>query len=405
MQNLLLRIAPEDNTLAEWLVTDEHGTELNGWEKGPLSGAAQQAQRRRVIWLAPSESILLTQVEIPNRTKKQLRKAVPYALEEELAEDVDNLHFALGAQNKNQATAVAVVSRELMRQWLDMLEQAGITSQRMLPDALLLPQQSGRWSVLIEAQRCLVRLGPARGFACAPPLLALLLESALEGCADAPPEGIDIYQCGGETPSLEQLQIDILEQACEHGPMALFAQGLKDAAALNLLQDSYTVQTQYAATFKPWRAVGALALTWLVLAFTAQAIENRQLAKQKKQLATAIDRVVRQSIPGLVNVVDARAQLSQELASLRGEAGAGDNRFLDLLSSAAQAIDQSKDISVEAVNFRAGRLDLDLQASGPSALDELKQKIEHDAKVKAELQSVSTSGKTASGRLRLGSGE
>lgn len=401
MESLLFRHAAEDPDLAEWLVLGAKTHHAVLWEKGPLEDLAAQAQRRRVIGLIPSEQVLLTRVAIPNRNKKQLRRAAPYALEEELAEDVEELHFAFGTQAKDGPTGVAIIRHEAFSQWLDAVKATGMSLQCVLPDVLALPREAGAWSILIEAGRCLVRTGEERGFACEPELLPALLQGALEEAADTPPEFITRYNCTSATPDLRALNLEIREGDCQQGPITLFAKGLAEDPELNLLQGAFEAKAEYSAALKPWRAAAVLAACWLALAFGARALEVHQLSTQKAQLNAAIEKTYREAFPNAKRIVNPRVQMEQKLKALRGAEGANEGGFLTLLAGAAEAIGQSKDVSVEAVNFRGGRLDFDLTAAGPSDLDQLKQRIEKQTGVKAELQSVSASGKRVTGRLRL----
>jgi len=53
------------------------------------------ARGRRVLLIIPNEDVVLTSVKIPSKNKKQLLQAIPFALEENLAEDIEDLHFSI----------------------------------------------------------------------------------------------------------------------------------------------------------------------------------------------------------------------------------------------------------------------------------------------------------------------
>ena len=55
---------------------------------------------RKVVLLLKSNEVVLTTAVIPSKNRKQLLQAIPYALEDTLAEDIENLHFAVH-QNSN----------------------------------------------------------------------------------------------------------------------------------------------------------------------------------------------------------------------------------------------------------------------------------------------------------------
>ena len=93
---LLLRLPRSPEQAATWLVVDARGAPTGPPQSGPLSLAAARAAGRRVCVLAPGADVLLAEPDVPAKAGAKLQQLVPYALEEHLAEDIDELHFAIG---------------------------------------------------------------------------------------------------------------------------------------------------------------------------------------------------------------------------------------------------------------------------------------------------------------------
>jgi type II secretion system protein L len=75
------------------------------------------------IVIIPSEDVLLTQVNIPAKVKGQQRmQAIAAMLEEELLQDVDQLHFAAGKIDSQGNIPVAVINKATLAQWLQRLQ-------------------------------------------------------------------------------------------------------------------------------------------------------------------------------------------------------------------------------------------------------------------------------------------
>lgn len=72
----------------------------------------QNAKDSRVIVLIPSVDVLLTTVLLPKISHSRLIQAIPYALEETLLEDVEQLHFAVGDYPIHGAWPVAIMARK-----------------------------------------------------------------------------------------------------------------------------------------------------------------------------------------------------------------------------------------------------------------------------------------------------
>src|ERR1700753_2992108 len=95
-QTLLLRIPASPGEETEWLALDETGAPTLTRQRGSLSLAAAVWRSGRIVALAPSSQSLLAEPDLPPGTGAKIARAVPFALEEQLTEDIDELSFALG---------------------------------------------------------------------------------------------------------------------------------------------------------------------------------------------------------------------------------------------------------------------------------------------------------------------
>src|SRR6202050_1946228 len=154
---LLLRIPPPGQDDTEWLGVNEDGTPTTAKQRGPLSLAAAVARSAKVVVLAPAAQILLAEPELPPGSGVKLAGAAPFALEEQLTEDVDELCFALGRRQPNGRTPVAVVSRSVLQAWLAELAGAGIEPTALYADISLVPENPGQTVLWLEKNRLAVR--------------------------------------------------------------------------------------------------------------------------------------------------------------------------------------------------------------------------------------------------------
>src|ERR1700741_2874431 len=64
---------------------------------GALAAPAPIANERQVVVIAPGSSVTLARPELPVRSGAKVAQVVPYAMEESLAGEVEQFHFAIGA--------------------------------------------------------------------------------------------------------------------------------------------------------------------------------------------------------------------------------------------------------------------------------------------------------------------
>src|SRR5271163_2773681 len=142
-QTLLLRLPSPGQDETEWLVLDD------ATDAAAASG--------KVVALAPATQILLAEPELPPGSGLKLARAVPFALEEQLTEDVDQLNFAIGRRRPSGGTPVAVVSRAVLQGWLSALAGAGLDASAIYPDISLMPENPAQTVLWLEKGRLAVR--------------------------------------------------------------------------------------------------------------------------------------------------------------------------------------------------------------------------------------------------------
>src|SRR5439155_1428963 len=341
---LLLRLPRAAGEPASWLIADARGAPAGPPQSGPLTLAAARAPGRRVCALVPGADVLLAEPEIPVKAGAKLQQLVPYALEEQLADDIDDLHFAIGKRAGDSARApVAVVARALLEE-----------------DAVLV-RSPGACPVTLPADA----LGEA-------------LEIAQSG-AQAPPSGARglILYTGAAEWQRHSAQIEaararfdgIKIQLLTGGPLALFAQQLPAATPINLLQGSYAPTAARAVGLKAWRVAAILLMSLVSLHLAGKIGELQLLKNRERQLDASIRDTFHAAMPGDPNTLDARRRMEQRLNMARG-AGGG---LLPALQALAQARDATPGMSVQALQFHGGALDMKLSAPDAASLERVSQ--------------------------------
>jgi len=396
MEQLVLRLGPSPQAShAAWVVTRADGRARGAVQEGPLTQAASEARRRRILALIPGEEVLTTRVQLPTRNRRQLAQAVPYALEDEVAEDVEALHFAVGSPDADGRYPVLVIAREVLDRWLQVMRQAGIQPHVVAPDYLSLPRRDGAWSVLLEGDRALVRTGAAQGLACDREHLVLFLD---EGSED---RRVRLWGCGDEDASALGLSAEIEQQACPEHPLLLLADQAPHQP-VNLLQGPYSQRQAYDRAMRPWYVPAALAGLWLVVHLSALASDVYQLRQERAELKATVTSIFREAFPEVQRVVDPRVQARQRLERLRaGQQDSDGTPALRLLAAAAPHLAGDNGMQVQRLTYRAGRLQLELTATDLQRLDGLRQRLHEQAGLTATLESAETGADGIRGRLRL----
>ena len=405
---LLIRIGNDPGTV-DYLAADGAGRILETLRTGSLVDAAHHQAGRRICVLAPASDVLLTDAEVPVKSGTRYQQIVPFALEEQLAEDIESLHFAVG-KRAGDATRVpvAVVSRALIDGWLNHLREAGIAPECLYADSSLVPENPGQAVLVLSGDSVILRAADK------PPVTLPLtaLAEALELLRPEPAlaaqfggRGLVVYageaewqQYGATIEAVRGEFEGLSVQLLPDGPLGLFAQSLPGTAAINLLQGTYAPASPLSGGFKAWRVAAAMLVGLLVLHGIGSAAQLMMLKRTERRLDASIGETFEQAMPGEHNSSNARRRMEARMASLQGSTDS--SGLLAMLSAVAQARSGASGTAVQALSYRQGILELQVTAPGAAALDHISQQLRTGG-WQADLTSGTSSSGAYQGRIQM----
>ena len=401
-ETLVIRLRAAEEAPASWLIVDRSGARSGPVHTGPLADALSLVENRSTVLLLPAGDVALAEPELPLRGGARLAQAVPFALEEQLASEVETMHFAVGARSAGAAgTPVAYVARGLMDRWQAACEAAGIHPDAAYADTMAVPVSPGACTLLLDEGMLFVRRAAAVPYAIDANPLAAALELALGDATEAA-ENVVFFASAAEYEAQRDtieglrsrtatLQVKLLPD----GALPLLAAQVAGEAGVNLLQGPYAARSSMSARLREWRLPAALAATTALVFLASQGLSIWKLGQAEKKLDAEIAAVFSAAMPGQ-KAVDPRAQMQGVLGS-RGAAGGA---LLPAVSALAAAIAQAPQAKVESMSFRGNALELRLTAPTVEALDSIKQAMSQGG-LSAELQSATPRGQAVEGRLQV----
>ncbi|MEO7558206.1 MAG: type II secretion system protein GspL [Gammaproteobacteria bacterium] len=394
-------LAPE----LSWLRMSAAGV-VSDVQRRPLSDAAAMAAGRQLIVLVPGSDVLLTQVAVPSQNRQRIARAIPFALEERLGTEIEQLHFALGARGQDNQIATAVVDRARMNTWLEYLRAAGLQPDILSAETLALPTRPGSWFVLNETGGATVRTGLQSGFAIDSENVDALLAMAVAEAGDAKPAQLHIIDCTPVAPVLAETlagnaDLEALREACKEDALVLLARGFDEKNAINLLQGDYSRREQIGKLWRPWRPAIALLLAWLILQGGMAVAEVGRLSRQAQELQPQIEQIFRNTFPGTRKIVNARVQMERNLEALRAAQGQGGGDFLKLLENTGAALKATPDLQLRSVSYKEGELNLEIDITDLQALDQLKQRLTSASGLDIKIQSATSRDGKVQSRLQI----
>lgn len=343
----------------------------------PFALALPQQAWRLVL---PVEAVTVCSVQLPTTRARWLQKALPFAVEELLAEDVEQYHLCVGERLADGRHRVYAVRRSWLAGWLAL---CGENPPRQIEvDADLLPAEGcqlfctgERWLLGGAGEVRLSLRGedwPQLLASCAPPYVAHVA-SGLPA-----PAGVDTVQ------------------HLEH-PLVWLAQ---HSGQCNLAQGPFA-RREPDGRWARWQPLAALVVLCVVLQWGFNLAQGWYLRSEGERYAQASRDLYRELFPADTRLINLRAQFDQHLAEA---AGGSRSQMLAMLEQAASAISQEGGVvSVQQLDFsaRRGDLALNLQASDFAVLEKLRARLQ-EAGLVVEMGSASRESSGVSARLVIG---
>jgi general secretion pathway protein L len=411
----VIRLSHTTDQAVEWIVVDDNGTRRSQAVSGSLAEAARDSGGRPVIVLVPGTEALTTTVDIPIRGGSRLRAALPFALEENLADDVDELHFAFSTRRDSGQLPVTVVARDKMDQWLAALSEAGITAAQMVAENYGLARIAGTLSVLVDGDCVMFNDGEdvefvMQGVRPSDTLVAagVLTERDDDSRDDSEPAGHLVAYCDVANEErfspdwialrheLHSVDINLLPD----GAFPRLAVTVASGAGVNLLQGTYGTKTDYGSQFRPWRNAAVLLLGLIVVGLIGKGVDFYRLSREETALQAQFTEEYRQIRPGdtreVLDPVNAVRSIKQGLGATTGP-----QVFLPSLRQLSDAMAKNSSARIETISYRAGVVDVRITSPDVATLDNIQKSVSASGQFQASIQSTDQVADQISSRLQI----
>jgi general secretion pathway protein L len=342
-----------------------------------------------IIGLVPASYVFHANINIPSRQHRVIQQALPFAVEELVAQDIDALHLAIGDRNKKNDIPVLVIDRSIFEAYYHVWNQSGLPLFATYADAQLLPLESNDLVVLLDAEKSWLKANNAalqmnsKG-------LAHYIESWMEEHkAEGETAALKVYQCHhepneshlviAEVQQIANLTVDV--EQCSLKPNEFFAVSyFHNTDAIDMCQGDYTQEEKSGSQWRKWLGVAAVLTVWFLAEvglnigkgayYSHQADKSLQVALQEYKAVFPNDRRVSES--NLKKFLESKLRAASQQSQ-----GADFLTVLGVTGAQYYKVSAAGTMTFNSINFNAqrGELNIELQAKSLDQLDQLKKGI------------------------------
>ncbi|WP_022940000.1 type II secretion system protein GspL [Psychromonas hadalis] len=357
-ERLIIRLASEASQKQHWLIWSESEKEIIG--SGELDNAEQlktlteKAQSRHVICLLPGVDVCIKEVVIKGAFNRQMQQALPYIIEEELAGDVEKLHFTVIAKRTN-LVHVAVCDKQRMTSWLGWLADAKISCKQFIPEGLALPFPAARnWQAVQLDNHWIIRESKELAWSCELSMLDIILSSKIDEQSN---QTIESY-----SPLLEGCLGDWVNDFPTL-PMELLTAGAI-GCKVNLLNGEFKVKKEINKNLLKWRLPAILVALFFVISCINLVMENSRVEAQVAMVKGQVESVYKLAFPEQKKLRYSRVKKRLKTMLKATNGNRDPSGFLVMLDEIAPIFENNKELETSSLKYDAKKQQMRILAVG-----------------------------------------
>jgi general secretion pathway protein L len=418
-------LLPEEKKY-EWAIYDIAGSLLKYGAKAPLDIIDQTLMQNgldqiEIIGLLPAYAALCTEVKVPGNQSRYVQQALPFAVEDQIAQDIDEMHLVLGEKSKTGEFRVIGVDHALFSSLFDDLNDdelvGALKSIYLDSDLIDLEQHSlkilltAHEAFIIEKNRQAISIHHGNLI---PYLDALFLASSESDTEEERSVAIVLDKTVQDSSKLLLAEIEqyphITTHISQYSDTAfeyICSQYFKlKKTPLNLCQGNYKVSSKSKGVWAKWRAVALIAGLGFILQLGLFVGEGMYLNKQSEEVSKNALIEYKKAVNGANNIsVEKLPRIIKGQLNQLNTVGAVKLDFLDLLGEAGNQYNLSaykSSLVFNSINYseQRGELMLEMHAKSFDQLEALKKAIV-DSGLNAKISSAVQEKEYFKGRISI----
>jgi len=415
-ETLLIHYNIEQAQQATWAVCNDAGELTGKINTGSLDELSVVAAGVRAIVLLNSQCLHINQLQLPTTNQQKMLKAIPFAIEEFIAEDIENFHFVMAKNKHSNLTAVVGIDKVTLQNIIQLFQQANITIEKIIPDVLCLAANAQQWVCLNYLGSSYLQTDTLNGMVLSHNVLPYIIDSKLQdekqGAAEYKlPEKILLFTEQENTTAFDQLQLEDywedyqgekINIVYNKHPLVVFCGHYKQALVLNLLQNEFKNKRKSSVFGQHWRLAASLAAIWLVLSLALSNFQYVQIKSANNIAKAEIEKIYKQAFPKSRRIINPRVQMEQKLKELKTGSGNSNNGLIFLLAESFGTLKtDTKNITLQSLTFRNNRMSISLESNNLQSIENLNKNLNNNDKIQSEIISSSSEKDKVKGNLRI----
>ena len=398
----IIRLNHNNKNRCEFVVANEKGEIKDSIKHGNLNDIPDHLKNNTVIIMLPGEEILSKSLILPIKSNAKLKQAIPFALEDDIASDINDCHFAFEKSEIDESIIVNVIDRKLFKNYLNQLKEINISPSFVVSENSCVYKTEDTINLIIEDAKSHGRCGYKEPYTLDIMDLSNIIK-ALESNNNINHLQISlsknndslVKQISGLADTYKSVDTKILSK----GAFQEFIKNYFVQNHINLLQGDFKPKIKYEKVFKPWRKSAVLAIFLLLSLIINNVLTTNKLVNYEADLsayflneykyfynnARNVDDPIR-----IVNSIKNGAQLNMN-----------NSIFLNGLNIISESVAKENNVQLSSISYTDNRFNLRVLTSTLTSLDSLITNINTNSSLNAIIQSTNQSDNKVESRIEI----
>ncbi|RLT97429.1 type II secretion system protein GspL [Ketobacter sp.] len=367
-------------------------------------------------------NVFTAEVNIPSKQTRHIAQALPFMIEDQVAQDVSLFHLITGERSSDGDLPVVGVPVQLVEGTRALFADFDLPLDSILPDMLCLPLRDNEWSLLFDGKHLLIKRSEMDGLAIEMDAAPVVLNSVMEHWQDRPAvlrvlfclehlnENLQNWirtQISGQVADAE-LEVEYDEAnasdfqlLCDH----IHGHFGSKKPRFDFLQGRFASSGRRKPSHFNWKPLAAMVALFVVSYSAFLHTQAWKMNQEAEALEQETRQLYKQLFPRDKRIVNVKRQMQQHIDDF--QSGASGQSFLALLAQAGEQIYDtnratSNAIAPQRVAYDDGQGDLrmDLMVKDFGQLEAFKTKLQK-AELGVETASATQDKEGVKARLKI----
>ena len=392
----------------DWYMQSDGNSNVQGTLDDILASAHEDT---KFCLLLPGTDISLFDVSLPEKNQRKFIDSIGYTLEDQLAEDINDIHITSLINTDNKAAAISCINKQKLSTWLSCSSSSNELITSALPIAIVLPTHADGITVVVTDTLTHVKITSTTGYSIESNLVAsLLLSSVLSDAENKLSQKSPAIHCYDITTN-DSLYTKLCEELTNggalivdhgklHSILDLDLTAASDCGQGNILHGEYTVKSQSSLT-NYWKTAAIFVALFLCIEASNVLIQKSRLESQMTITNDAIETIFRTTFPDIKRVVDPKIQMRNGINELKAEGLQHNSTFIHLLTQTASVLSSTPGIKISGYRFKNNQLTYDITANSIEHVSNAQKSLSRSKDINAKLINARTENKRVTGQVEV----